>query len=128
MMKPFVAGPVLTVATIAFAGAVMADHAVLEEVQVVGRSDSQALDVATTPAPEVDATALLRRLPGANINGNGPLSGIAQYRGMFGNRVAVEVDGAHFASGGPNLMDPPLHYAPASMLETLTLQRTVKSI
>ena len=121
-MKPFIAGGTLMFALFSCAGFVRADHAI-EEVHVTGRQDHQVVDVLRTPAPEVDSTALLRKLPGANINGNGPLSGIAQYRGMYGNRVAVAIDGAQFTSGGPNLMDPPLHYAPAAMLESLIVYR-----
>jgi iron complex outermembrane recepter protein len=35
----------------------------------------------------------LRRIPGADVNLNGPLTGIAQYRGLFGDRVNVVMDG-----------------------------------
>jgi len=36
-----------------------------------------------------DAAALLKRVPGVNVNSNGPLSGIAQYRGLFYSRGGV---------------------------------------
>lgn len=121
-MTPNITGGSLLFATLVATSAAYAEHA-LEEVHVVGQADRSEVNVARQSVPEVDAAALLRKIPGANINGNGPVSGIQQYRGMYGNRVAVTVDGASFASGGPNLMDPPLHYAPATMLESLTIYR-----
>lgn len=103
-----------------------ADH--VPEIQVVGKEQRMEIEVSSLDTPEPDTSALLRKLPGANVNSNGPVSGIQQYRGMFGDRVDVSVDGMHVTSGGPNLMDPPLHYAPAAMLETLTVYRGVAPV
>ena len=41
--------------------------------------------------PAIDTAEVLRRLPGADSNYNGRLTGIAQYRGMFGDRVSVNI-------------------------------------
>ena len=68
------------------------------------------------PAEGPDASALLSRVPGAARVGNGALSGQVQYRGLFGPRLNMRIDGQAFASGGPNLMDPPLHYAPVGLI------------
>lgn len=76
----------------------------------------------------LDATALLRGAPGANLINNGPLSGQAQYRGMFGDRVAVRVDGIPIVPGGPNWMDAPLHYAPMQQLASLTIYRGITPV
>jgi len=76
----------------------------------------------------LDATALLRGAPGANLINNGPLSGQAQYRGMFGDRVAVRVDGIAIVPGGPNWMDAPLHYAPLQQLASLTVYRGIAPV
>ncbi len=75
------------------------------------------------PAIAPDAAGLVARLPGAALIDNGGLSGQVQYRGLFGPRVAIRLDGQAFASGGPNLMDPPLHYAPAPLLDRLEVTR-----
>lgn len=99
----------------------LADH--VPEVIVIGKQQQLEVEVSSLDTPEPDTSALLRKFAGANVNSNGPVSGIHQYRGMFGSRVDVNVDGMHITSGGPNLMDPPLHYAPAAMLDTLTIYR-----
>jgi len=69
--------------------------------------------------------AIGQRLPGAAALGNGALSGQVQYRGLFGPRLNIRVDGQSIASGGPNLMDPPLHYAPAPLVERLEVDRGI---
>jgi len=61
-------------------------------------------------------------MPGANINKNGELTGIAQYRGMYGDRIRVSVNAAQISGAGPNAMDAPLHYAPVAILESLTIK------
>ena len=75
------------------------------------------------PAIAPDAAGLVARLPGAALIDNGGLSGQVQYRGLFGPRVVIRLDGQAFASGGPNLMDPPLHYAPAPLLDRVEVTR-----
>ncbi len=86
-------------------------------------ADADTLLVDQAPAIAADAAGLVARLPGAALIDNGGLSGQVQYRGLFGPRVAIRLDGQAFASGGPNLMDPPLHYAPAPLLESLEVTR-----
>lgn len=95
-------------------------------VTVTGRAPDAAADqlvIDLAPAMAPDAAGLAARLPGAALVDNGGLSGQVQYRGFFGARVAIRVDGQAFHSGGPNLMDPPLHYAPAPLLERLEVTR-----
>lgn len=70
-----------------------------------------------------DAAALIGRLPGAALVNNGSLSGQVQYRGAYGFRVGTRVNGQTFRSGGPNLMDPPMHYAPPTLVDTITVNR-----
>jgi len=88
------------------------------------RLDPDALPPATGP----DASHLVARLPGAAALGNGALSGQVQYRGLFGPRLNIRVNGQSIASGGPNLMDPPLHYAPAPLIERLEVDRGVSPV
>lgn len=83
--------------------------------------DAVAIDLA--PATAADAAGLAARLPGAALVENGALSGQVQYRGLYGSRIAIRLDGQAYHSGGPNLMDPPLHYAPAPLLERLEVTR-----
>jgi iron complex outermembrane receptor protein len=64
------------------------------------------IELQQTPVTTADTAALLELAPGANVNRNGPLTGIAQYRGMYGDRVNVLVNGMQISTGGPNGMDP----------------------
>lgn len=75
-----------------------------------------------------DAAALLKRAPGANVNANGPLSGIAQYRGLFGDRVNVNSDGTTYKSACANAMDTPLSHVPTSLTETLKIKLGIASV
>jgi iron complex outermembrane receptor protein len=78
----------------------------------------------TTP----DTAELLRTAPGANVNRNGPLTGIAQYRGMYGQRLNVLVNGIYINTGGPNGMDPPLSYIPRNQLGSLQIIRGIAPV
>ena len=100
-----------------------------EEVIVVGERIYPTVDV-IAPAGEqaVETGELLKRLPGANLNANGGLTGIAQYRGLYGDRVAVSIDGLQAVTGGPSAMDAPLSYASPLLLEHLTLERGIASV
>ena len=98
------------------------------EVEVIGISDTSELTTSDRMLSSPDAGQLLRRLPGSNINKNGELTSIAQYRGMFGDRVNVAINGMPISSGGPNAMDSPLHYAPLAMLEAITLHRGITAV
>ncbi|WP_375211168.1 TonB-dependent receptor [Hyphococcus sp.] len=105
----------------------------LEDVIVVTGSPRSAMRVdATVPdfTPDAgpDVAGLIARLPGAALIDNGALSGQVQYRGLFGERLNIRVDGQAFASGGPNLMDPPLHYAPAPLVGVIVVDRGVSPV
>lgn len=75
-----------------------------------------------------DAAQALKAIPGAAVNRNGGITGIAQYRGFYGDRVAVSIDSAQLVTGGPNAMDAPLSYIPATLLKQLTVERGVSSV
>lgn len=72
-----------------------------------------------------DMTRLIARLPGAAAISNGALSGQLQYRGLFGPRLNIRVNDQTIASGGPNLMDPPLHYAPSALVDRIEIARGI---
>lgn len=100
------------------------------EVLVV-RGSVQSSVLQTSPeatAPKADISGLLKSLPGANVNSNGPLTGIAQYRGLFGDRVETQVGGMSMAGAGPNAMDTPLSYAVPVITEQLELDRGIAPV
>ncbi len=107
-------------------------HAVeqaIEEITVLGRQDF--LETKFTPSrngSNVDSAKLMAQVPGGAANNNGPLSGQIQYRGMFGPRLNVRVDGMLILGGGPNWMAPPLHHIPAGLMEELVIEQGVSSI
>ncbi len=109
------------------ASTLIAEEAVFEDViRVTGVREPVTQEIvrpaAATTAP-TDLGALVGRLPGAALVNNGPLSGQVQYRGMFGTRVGVSINGQRFHSGGPNMMDPPLHYAPLVLVDHVEVSR-----
>ena len=82
----------------------------------------------TIPAASTDIGALVKRLPGANVNSNGVVTNIAQYRGLFGRRVNVVLDGFSQHEAGPNSMDSPLSYLPASRAEQVSVYRGIAPV
>jgi len=113
----------------------LADHATapvvndrIEEIVVTGAVDRRRYELAETLDVSPDSAALLKKAVGANVNGNGPLSGMAQYRGMSRMRIASRINGQVISPGGPNWMDPPLSYAPAAHLESLEVHRGIASV
>ncbi|MCB1670787.1 MAG: TonB-dependent receptor [Gammaproteobacteria bacterium] len=100
----------------------------VQEITVVGVRDTHTVVTDDKMVAPPDTAQLLRKMPGANINKNGELTGIAQYRGMYGDRIRVSVNGAQISGAGPNAMDSPLHYAPVAILESLTINRGIASV
>ncbi len=107
------------------------DTALQDVITVTGirtPTEVDAIEPNMEPDTGPDAAALAARLPGAALIGNGALSGQVQYRGLFGSRLNIRIDGQNFASGGPNLMDPPLHYAPAPLLAAIEVDRGISPV
>tara|TARA_R110000787_G_scaffold72158_2_gene161000 strand:+ start:11601 stop:13679 length:2079 start_codon:yes stop_codon:yes gene_type:complete len=121
-MKKIFLKVVIASLALPIAGEIIAstDQTQIEEIIVLGE---EALPTFPKPDPivvsQTDSASLLKSVPGANINRNGPITGIAQYRGLFGDRVAVSMDNDAVLSGGPNAMDAPLSYAPPLLLKSL---------
>ncbi|RKZ96745.1 MAG: TonB-dependent receptor [Gammaproteobacteria bacterium] len=106
-----------------------AEHISLPTISVEGSAGEETPYALLLPAiTSPDTGELLKRLPGANINRNGPLTSIAQYRGLFGDRVNVLIDGMRINPAGPNTMDSPLSYIPASRLEEISLYRGIAPV
>ena len=85
----------------------------IERIEVVGQINTGLMEseikLADTSSP--DLRSQLSQLPGVSVNGNGLISGIVQYRGLFGDRLKVKIDGVEIAGAGPNAMDSPLSHA-----------------
>ena len=103
----------------------------LQEILVVGArpiSSTTDSDIKPVRVARADAAALVSGVPGGALVNNGAISGQVQFRGMMGSRVAVAIDGQRFGSGGPNLMDPPLQYAPLPLVASLEVSRSIGSV
>ena len=86
------------------------------------------IDLQQAPLTTADSAALLERAPGANVNRNGPLTGIAADRCMYADQVNVLVNGMNIVTGGPYGMDPPLSYIPRAQLESLEVIRGIAPV
>ena len=109
-----------------------AEPALQDVIVVTGSRTTTATEQAVTPAAAPlqggDVTYLTARTPGGARIANGELSGQMSYRGLFGERLNLRVDGQRFASGGPNLMDPAFHYAPAPLVAAVVIDRGVSPV
>ena len=76
----------------------------------------------------VDTAQVMDNVPGGAALDNGGLAGQVQFRGLTGYRNQVTIDGMGIASGGPNWMDPPLHYAPAALVDNVSVTRGIPSV
>jgi len=114
------------------AGAVNAEHpSILSEIVVSGEYsgfNKYVLDPDLINAPAADSAQLLKKVPGANVNSNGTVTGIAQYRGMYGDRINILIDDIKISSGGPNAMDTPISYIPRAQLESLEVIRGIAPV
>lgn len=100
----------------------------IEETHVEGIHQTHILEAQPDNNIAADSGELLKQLAGANTNKNGSLTSIAQYRGMYGDRININIDAMNMTSGGPNAMDAPLHYAPASLISSLSIHRGIAPV
>ena len=75
-----------------------------------------------------DGAAFIARQPGAAVVANGALSGQVQMRGLFGERILLRINDQHFATGGPNAMDPAMHYAPMMLIDRVEIARGISPV
>jgi len=107
------------------------DPSLLDEIVVTGVRRDPVVDNVRPEAgaaATADSSGLVARLPGGARVDNGGLSGQVQYRGLFGERVLVRINGQRFHTGGPNAMDPPLHYAPMPLVARMQVDRGVSPV
>ena len=126
-------GPVWVLTTLTLPAAAVfaappAPSPALETLLVSASRDTRTLDVTAALSAAPDPAQLLHAAPGANVTANGPLTGIPQYRGLFGPRIAVSLDGNQLAPAGPNWMDPPISYAVTAQLESLEVYRGIAPV
>ena len=86
--------------------------------------------IAVTPdsGGALDSASLLKRIPGGNVNRNGPLTNIPQYRGMSGNRLGVKLNGISVQEVGPNSMDTRTSTVPTTMVRDIKVHRGIAPV
>ena len=77
---------------------------------------------------EPDLANWLTSVPGANVNSNGPVTGIAQYRGLYGDRLSATLNGHTIIGAGPNAMDTPLSYSTPLIVDAMTVYRGIAPV
>ncbi len=108
---------------------VHAEHISLPTISVEGQTgEATPYVIPPLSITSPDTGDLVKRLPGANVNSNGPLTSIAQYRGLFSDRVNVLIDGVRLNQAGPNRMDSPLSYLPSSRVADVALYRGIAPV
>jgi iron complex outermembrane receptor protein len=90
----------------------------------IDNNESYAQGKTTDP----DLANWLMSVPGANVNSNGPVTGIAQYRGLYGDRISTTLDGQAVIGAGPNSMDTPLSYSTPLIVESMTVYRGIAPV
>jgi iron complex outermembrane receptor protein len=106
-----------------------AEEIVLPTISVQGVSTEPVpYAVTALPASTSDIGDMVKRLPGVSINRNGVNTSVAQYRGLFGNRVNVLIDGINVKEAGPNSMDSPLSYLAASRTKEVSVYRGIAPV
>jgi iron complex outermembrane receptor protein len=126
----------ITSSSVIFSGQALADEApdAIDELEVItitnqrhhGLEGMKGYAQGHTSAP--DLADWLTSVPGANINSNGPITGIAQYRGLYGDRVAASLDGHPVIGAGPNAMDTPLSYSTPLIVDSMTVYRGIAPV
>jgi iron complex outermembrane receptor protein len=127
-MRAFMPRNTLYLSILAALAAAPAHAEHMEELLVTARHDTRTIDITDALVIAPDVAQLLKEAPGANVNSNGPLTGIPQYRGMYGPRIATALDGNQLAPSGPNWMDPPMSYVVGSQLESLEVYRGIAPV
>ena len=120
----------LTSSSLAFTQT-LTDKEELDNIEVIGHENNQQNIVKLLPENAqsiIDTPEVLKKIPGANVNRNGPLSGIAQYRGLFGNRVNVQIDNITMQESCSNSMDTAMSHIPASMVDAVVLKRGISPV
>lgn len=76
----------------------------------------------------LDAANFLKHVPGGNVNRNGPLTGIAQFRGLYGERVNLLTNQMALKPACTNAMDDPASHIPSALFKSVTVYREVTPV
>ena len=127
--KKVLSGTAVASLLLAVSGPLFAQAEEVNEIRVVGRQEFLETEFnAQRTSSGADSALLIKRVPGGGANHNGPLTGQIQYRGMFGPRINVRIDGMLIHGGGPNWMAPPLHHIPSALMQDLVVEQGIASI
>lgn len=130
-----------SVVALALASALSSPVGIAQTLQHDNKSSTEVITVIGSPitlstsetiAPltnnQADFGDQLVTLPGLSIARNGPVTALIQYRGMFGPRVGVTIDGVNINGAGPNAMDSPLSHVLPEPGMTATLYRGITPV
>ncbi len=119
----------LFIAGVSVALHVSAETELLPTIQIEGQGTRPG-QIAVTPESggALDSALLLKRVPGGNVNRNGPLTNLPQYRGLFGNRIGVKVNGVNVKEAGPNAMDTRSSAIPKSLVKSIKIYRGIAPV
>ncbi len=129
MNKTSIAVAVLAAHSIA-AQVAHADHNENEIITVIG-SPLQHISnarVSSSSNTEADFGDQLSNIAGISVSRNGPVTGLIQYRGLYGDRVGVSIDGVDIQGAGPNAMDSPLSHVLPELGMQATLYRGIAPV
>ncbi|MFW8589909.1 TonB-dependent receptor [Glaciecola sp. 2405UD65-10] len=102
----------------------------IESIEVIGQINTLAIesDIELSQTSSPDLRKQLLQFPSLSVNGNGRVTGIVQYRGMFSDRVKLSIDGTHIAGAGPNAMDSPLSHVIGTLSQQVTLYQGIAPV
>ncbi len=102
----------------------------IEIITISGAKQHNAISIehAQAEPAKPDVSQWLKSVPGANTNQNGPITGIAQYRGLYGDRIATTISGQTIRGAGPNAMDSPLSYVNPELVEAMSVYRAIAPV
>lgn len=102
----------------------------IETIEVIGQINTLLVesDIELTSTSSPDLRKQLTQFPSLHVNGNGLVTGIVQYRGMYSDRVQVTIDDTLIAGAGPNGMDSPLSHVMGSLSQQVTLYQGIAPV
>ncbi|WP_367187638.1 TonB-dependent copper receptor [Pseudomonas sp.] len=114
----------------------LADDAAIElpPLVITGASHRSPLIVVTNhkqprqPVPAADGADYLKTIPGFNAIRNGGANGDPLFRGMFGSRLNILMDGGQMLGACPNRMDAPTAYLAPENFDQLTVIKGPQSV
>ncbi len=109
--------------------AVWAEQSELPTLTVEGElMEPGAVSIQPGASGTLDSSDFLKHVPGGNVNRNGPITGIAQFRGSFGQQVNVLTDGMALRNAGPNAMDSRMSHIPSALVGKVKIYREVTPV